>query len=513
MPFSLPKVLRSRSLTTLILIGFAVAVLPLAATLLSAVDSVDQLADSSQKVANRVAQLARINEFLRERLVDLERQAKRHLVLEDAESRTAFEEAYRNLIAVLDSLPTPVEGPDLRGLTASVTAAAGAVYDRLAREQEPPVPLLQPGHRASKMAPAEVAAKRMEIAAKRIKEEADPLFDELSGKARQLARAVSTASAAEVRALESQSEAVQQRILTRSSRVLPISVVLILLLAFLIIRSIRQLDLAIRRLGGGDLLRPIRVVGPKDLEYLGQRLDWLRGRLLALEEAKQQFMRHVSHELKTPLATIHEGTGLLAEEVVGVLNTEQQDIARILVANTHKLETLISSLINYSQANAHPSALRRERFEASALTRAVIEDNQILLRAKSISLKPTLRPLQVYGNPEQFRTIVDNLLSNAIKYSPEGGEIRIDLRKGGGHLELEIEDEGPGVDKEERTEIFEPFFRGKAGREGTAGGSGLGLAIVSECVVAHHGIVEALDPRAGRTGARIRVQIPCRQDD
>ena len=201
------------------------------------------------------------------------------------------------------------------------------------------------------------------------------------------------------------------------------------------------MDQAIRRLGAGDFLWPIRVTGPKDLQYLGERLDWLRGRLLALEQGKQQFIRHVSHELKTPLATIHEGSGLLADEVVGTLNREQADIVRILVNNTRKLEGLIESLIHYSQANAHPSTLRREYFDAAAVISAVIEDSQIRLRAKSISLRPAMRPVRMYGNPEQFRTIVDNLLSNSIKYSPEGGEIRIGLWISGDHHDDHTDDD------------------------------------------------------------------------
>lgn len=505
MPVFLAKLARSRSLTTLIVLGFAAAVLPLAATLLLAVRAVDELADNSQIVAHKVEQLARSGEFLRERLVDLERKAKRHLILDDVDSRLAFEDAHRSFLGALQGLSVLAEEPAFRELAGQVEAAANAVYAHLAREPASPGGRVKPGRQSSKLALAEAAERRMG--------EAEALFGELSGKARELARAASAASAEAVQTLESRSESVQKRILAGSSAVLPISAVLISLLAFLVIRSLRQLDLAIRRLGAGDLLRPIRVSGPRDLQYLGERLDWLRGRLLALEEGKQQFIRHVSHELKTPLATIHEGTGLLADEVVGVLNTEQSDIARILVNNTHKLETLIGSLINYSQANAHPAASRRERFDAATLVSAVIEDNQIRLRAKSISVEQVIRPVQAYGYPEQFRTIVDNLLSNAIKYSPEGGEIRIELRREGHHLEFEIEDDGPGIEKEERKEVFEPFFRGKAGREGGAGGSGLGLAIVGECVAAHHGKVEALDPRPGRRGARFLVQIPCRQGD
>jgi two-component system sensor histidine kinase GlrK len=112
------------------------------------------------------------------------------------------------------------------------------------------------------------------------------------------------------------------------------------------------------------------------------------------------------------------------------------------------------------------------------------------------------------GNAEQLRTIVDNLLSNAVKYSPTGGEIRLSLRKDGGHMELEIEDDGPGVDPDERGRVFEPFFQGRAARALGVKGTGFGLAIVAECVANHHGKVEVLESHDDDAGARIRVQIP-----
>lgn len=499
------RLLRPFSLSVIILFGFALSVLPLVVTLVSAVQAVDALAESSQIATYRVAQLTRKNEMMRERLVDFERKAKRNLVLDDADSRAALDDAYGNFIEIVEGATDLARQAGLGGQFGAVQAGAEDVYRRLSAKRA----------RANSREHAEARpAKSPSPSADRPHlDKADELFGELAGKVRELARAVSAASEAEVRALETRSEEVQQHLLQRASVWLPVSLLLVSLLTFLTLRSVRQIDLAIRRLGAGDLVRPVRVTGPKDLEYLGERLDWLRNRLRGLEEAKQMFIRHISHELKTPLANIHEGTELLADQVVGELNTEQRDIAQILVSNIQRLDTLIAGLINYSQVNARPSASQRERVNAATLVESIVEDSQLRLRAKSVSVKRMLRPVRVDANAEQLRTIIDNLLSNAIKYSPSGGEIRIGLRQAGGHMELEIEDDGPGIEPEERRQIFEPFFQGRAAKEGGVGGTGLGLAIVGECVNAHHGKVEALEPRPDKTGARIRVQIPCRLDD
>ncbi len=504
---TLAKLLHPFSLRALILLGFALAVLPLITTLVSMVRAIEQLAGTSQLVVLQVEQLTQKNEMLRERLLDFERKTKRYLVLKDADSRAALGGAYTNFVEVLKELSDLNPGSALTTQLDNLAVDARALYQGVFASQQA-APAKLNGRNKSQIpttreSPAEVQSLRLDSA--------NTLFAELTGKTRNIAQAISSATAAEVQQLEALSEKVQQNVLVRSSVWLPVSLALISLLIFLIIRSVRQMDFAIRRLGAGDLVRPVRVTGPKDMEYLGERLDWLRNRLRSLEEAKQQFTRHVSHELKTPLATIHEGTELLVDEVVGELNTEQREIAHILMSNTQRLDSLVAELINYSQVNTRPSAFRREQVDVRQVVESVIEDNQIRLRAKSISVKPALRSVQVRGSPEQLRTIVDNLLSNAIKYSPAAGEIRISLGQSGGHMELDIEDEGPGIAPEERVQIFEPFFQGRAAKDGAIRGTGLGLAIVSECVTNHHGKVEALDPRPGKTGAHIRVQIPCRK--
>jgi two-component system sensor histidine kinase GlrK len=95
--------------------------------------------------------------------------------------------------------------------------------------------------------------------------------------------------------------ATQRSLFVELAAAFPLGLAIAALFAFLIARPIRQLDRAIRRLGAGDFGAALDVQGPADLEYLGERLEWLRRRLAAVEEQKARFLRHVSHELKTPL--------------------------------------------------------------------------------------------------------------------------------------------------------------------------------------------------------------------
>jgi len=138
------------------------------------------------------------------------------------------------------------------------------------------------------------------------------------------------------------------------------------------------------------------------------------------------------------------------------------------------------------------------------LLESVIENFQTRLQAKSISLKKLVRPVEITGIHEQLRSIIEQLLSNAVKYSPVGGELRIMLRDSGTQMELEVEDEGPGIEPNERSHVFEPFFRGKTAQsDESVEGPGLGLAIVKEYVVNHQGRVEIIDSRQDQHGARI----------
>jgi two-component system sensor histidine kinase GlrK len=502
--FFLTNLFRSHPLGRLVLIGYALAVLPLVLAIVSAVFAVEELAILSQKAVYQVAQQAQKSRMLLERLTESERKGRQYLVLEDASARQTYEESHRQFGEVVANLLNLTESESLAGALKQLESDEQNAYEWIvapAAGQEP-----KPDT-ADKVGKLKTHLQRVTLEQERMPKTVEH-FQDLNTKAREISRRYAELVDQEANDLATRSRGVQRRLLIQSAILLPVSVALISFFIYIIIRPIRQMDHSIRSLGAGDFAQPIKVLGPRDLEFLGERLEWLRSRLNNLEEAKQRFMRNVSHDIKTPLATIHEGTELLADEVVGELNPEQKEIAQIMVSNTQKLDALIAELINYSQVNAQIGERKLERVNMRELVLNLVEDYQIRLRAKSLAIKDSIGVVEMLGNPDQLRTIVDNLLSNAIKYSPVGGDIRIMLRKTGGHMELEIEDNGPGIDPDERLHVFEPFFQGRAARAAGVKGTGFGLAIVSECVASHHGKVEVIEPRGGKTGARISVKIP-----
>ena len=225
---------------------------------------------------------------------------------------------------------------------------------------------------------------------------------------------------------------------------IPTAVLLIASFTFLIARPITQVSEGIRGLGEGQFAKPIRIEGPGDMVRLGAQLDWLRERLVTLEAQKTRFLQHISHELKTPLTALREGSDLLSSGVVGNLNAEQREIARILQENSIELRKLIEGLLNYSAVHAQASYLDAKIVQLRDVVRRVVNDRKLAIVAKGIRIELNCEHVTAYCDEEKIRVVLDNLLSNAVKYSPERGLISIKLYKERGDAVFEVLDEGPG---------------------------------------------------------------------
>ena len=290
---------------------------------------------------------------------------------------------------------------------------------------------------------------------------------------------------------------------------IPTAIMLIASFTFLIAKPIGQVSESIRGLGEGQFGRPIRVEGPGDMVRLGEQLDWLRERLLTLEAQKTRFLQHISHELKTPLTALREGSDLLSSGVVGNLNAEQREIARILQENSIELRKLIEGLLNYSAVHAQTSYLDARIVPLKDLVRRVIYDRKLAIVAKNLRIEMNCETVAAYCDEDKIRVVLDNLLSNAVKFSPERGLISIKLYKERGDAVFEVLDEGPGIPEPEREKIFEAFYRGTETPVAAIKGSGLGLSIVKEYVTLHRGRIEVLEG----PGAHFRIRFPRRRAD
>ena len=286
---------------------------------------------------------------------------------------------------------------------------------------------------------------------------------------------------------------------------------MILIFTFLVSRPISQIDRAIHQLGQRGFSKSIRIKGPTDLEQLGRQLDWLRVRLLEIAQEKNKFLRHMSHELKTPLANIREGTELLLDGSVGELEPPQREVTEILRANGLKLQQLIENLLSFSAWQTKSEVLTLSDFSLRGQITSVARAQRLALKAAHIQLVLDVDDIVVNADQDKMRTVFDNLLSNAIKFTPKDGTITVRATRTPRSFILEVGDTGPGIPPEEGPRVFDAFFQGRREQGGQVAGTGIGLSVVRECVQAHDGTVELVDSDEF-PGAHIRIEIPQARD-
>jgi two-component system sensor histidine kinase GlrK len=474
------------SLKSLIVLGFVVAVIPLFLDVMYAAYAMRDTATLGRTINFQVFEQTKTIRQVLQKASDIERKARLFVLLSDPALRQPYEQqSYENARAsfkqgLSELLKLHVDNK-IALLVNELSEKENLIYQQImgaAGENNPELPI-------------------------------DEAFQGLREASNTLSREFESHVDHEFNELRQQSESLEQGLLIKGAVLLLISVIFIVILLVVLSRSMRQLDASIRRLGSGNLAEPILVTGPSDLRYLGNRLEWLRTHLMELEVSKQQFMHNVAREIEMPLESIREGAQQLADAADGEPDRARQEIALTLCANSEKLKTVSEELVRYSQINSMPEMKLKNTVNMKDLLESVIGEFQLVLQAKAIVLKKLVRPVEISGVHEQLRGIIEQLIDNAVKYSPMDGEIRIMLRDAGMQMELEIEDQGPGIDPDERSYVFEPFYRGKAAQSSDhAEGPGLGLAMVKEYVANHQGRVDIIDSREDECGARVRVQIP-----
>ena len=474
-----PLVYYPRSFLKFILLGFLLVSLPLLYALVELIVSLDRLGTQGQQAVLQAAQAGRASRQLYEQAITLERVVRQHLILDDpqlVDDYSRLRQDFRQTSQQLQQLP--LDRDQLAQLE-KLTDTETRLYMLLKSTQRP-----------------SGASKTL----------ADGYADLAEG-AQAMLTASNRLTEREIERLQQTAAEGRKTWLYLALAAGMIALALAIVFAMLIARPIRQLDLAIRQMGTADFTHAVAVNGPADMRYLGQRLEWLRTRLHELETQQTRFLRHVSHELKTPLTAVREGAELLRDRVGGELSAEQREIVRIVRENTLNLQKLIEDLLNYHQTRViEPQTLGP--VPLADVVRRVVREHKLAALARVVTFEMKLKPLILVGDHEKIRAIVDNLVSNAIKYSPRAGLIAIRLAVDADMAVLDVIDQGPGIDPADRPHIFESFYQGAPAPDGRIKGSGLGLAIAGEYALAHGGRIEVLDRGDGKRGAHLRLSLP-----
>jgi two-component system sensor histidine kinase GlrK len=473
-----------RSFLALLLGGFTLVILPLVGALAYSAWNTERLASKSRTAVFNASQAARASRSLVDRIAAIERVAQQIALLDDPALEIDYARVHRSfkqLAAEIAQLP--IDEAQAHALNVTVEREQG-LYDLL------------------------TASPRRRLESETVGNRVDALIDS----ARDVLAINNRVVDREVERLRVSAENVQRNIILLLIFSTAVALAIALALTRYIARPIAEIDGAIRQLGGADFSQPITVRGPEDLRYLGRRLDWLRRRLEEFETQKNRFLRHVSHELKTPLTALREGAELLNDQVAGPLAPPQRQVVGIMRDNSVKLQRLIEELLDYQRALHAAASLEVKSIALESLVEEAVKPHELAARAKSLRLAIEAEPAMVEADPEKLRSIVDNLVSNAVKFTPSGGTVTVSARAVAGEAIIEVLDTGPGVPQEERESIFNLFFRGRRSESATASGgrvkgTGLGLAIARELVEAHGGRIAVL---GGEAGGHFRVTLPRR---
>lgn len=285
-----------------------------------------------------------------------------------------------------------------------------------------------------------------------------------------------------------------------------LSLSLVIIFTRMIIGPVKSIERMIKHLGEGRLLEQREnVKGPRELRSVGQRIVWLSERLRWLESQRHEFLRHISHELKTPLASMREGTELLADQVVGPLTADQKEVVAILDNSSRHLQRLIEQLLDYNR-RVTDGTVELEKVELAPLIATVVAAHRLPARAKKMRTEIELTTVPCLAEPVLLMSVLDNLYSNAVHYGRGSGTIYIRSTQSGNVLQIDVANTGQAIPESESEMIFEPFYQGSLQRKGSVKGSGLGLSIAKDCIHRMKGQLYLIDDE--KADVCFRIELP-----
>ena len=263
-----------------------------------------------------------------------------------------------------------------------------------------------------------------------------------------------------------------------------------------------------QRITGSNLSLRIPSRGAGDeLDYLILTFNRMIERLESSFQQIRQFSTDVSHELRTPI------TAIRGQLEVALFTAQTPEQYREAVLNSlqdiERLSQIVRALLLLSQAESGQLALQKDRLDLVSLVRDVVDQFQIPAEAQQLRLEADLPPAcHVDADRVQIERMLSNLLSNAVKYTPNGGSVRVALRRNDDEIEIAVEDTGVGIPTQHVPHIFDRFYRVRGPEEESTPekGLGLGLSFVAWIVKAHGGSIH-VDSKPG-DGSRFTVRLP-----
>lgn len=295
-----------------------------------------------------------------------------------------------------------------------------------------------------------------------------------------------------------------------------LSLLLALLLSYTLMRPVRDLTQAARRLGERDLMQRVRVSGKDELAEMARTFNRMADSLQQAEDSRRALTADIAHELRTPLAVQRANLEAMQD---GVYPLSVENLAPVLEQNL-LLTRLVDDLRTLALAESGQLTLERVPTDLTVLVQRLVERFQPQAVGRRIALEyrySSEGKIQLSFNldPQRIEQILSNLISNALRFTPDGGQIVVQLGPAdpgkitGNNLravQVLVRDSGPGIPTEALPRVFERFYRADRSRSRSEGGSGLGLAIARQLAEAHGGSLTAANHPQG--GAVFTLLLP-----
>ena len=215
-------------------------------------------------------------------------------------------------------------------------------------------------------------------------------------------------------------------------------------------------------------------------------LNAMLGRLEAAFGRERRFLADASHELRSPLANVRGTIEVALRRARS--GEEYRDALAVSLAEIERLSRLVNDLLRLSRADTGQLSFSFAPCQLPAIAEDSMRAHASRAGERSVGLTlDTPEPIEVLGDTDRLREVIDNLVDNALRHTPPGSTVAVSLRRHGSHARLAVQDCGPGLSPEEQAHVFDRFYRADGSRARHSGGMGLGLSIAKAIVEAHRG--------------------------
>jgi signal transduction histidine kinase len=263
---------------------------------------------------------------------------------------------------------------------------------------------------------------------------------------------------------------------------------------------------ALERIAGGDFsVRLEDEAGDHQMVgELARSVNKMALELDQMENMRQEFVSNVSHEIQSPLTSIHGFAQVLKND--GLSPEERHHYLGIIENESTRLSRITEDLLKLASLESDRVRFEPKPYRLDKQIRSLILTCEPQWAAKGIEMDVSLEEVEIAADQDLLSQVWLNLINNAIKFSPQGGKVHVDLCRSDGRIEFIISDKGVGISEEDQAHIFERFYKADKSRTRVKEGSGLGLSIVKKIVDLHKGTIKV--ESKPDEGATFTVYLP-----